>query len=228
MAELFLHEWELWWQSRHSGEKCHLPILRTDWQLLCENSPAWDWIVKITLVRKQLCVQESAIVAFSFYILLWVISQLKCTAKSYLVQSIRTEQTTAFFVRFLFDTTVLHHFEDLMELTHVYSFEQSRGDSFWKAKKKIINATECSISQTSYSTFCNGKDLVYFTGFGITNSSKNLLLSLSTSSADHSPTKRTRKVNELWGGDDGFASSLGKTWSFADVRKTAEHSPQLS
>ena len=41
-----------------------------------------------------------------------------------------------------------------------------------KPKKKIINATECSISQTSYSTFCNGKDLVYFTGFGITNSSK--------------------------------------------------------
>ena len=67
-----------------------------------------------------------------------------------------------------------------------------------KPKKKIINATECSISQTSYSTFCNGKDLVYFTGFGITNSSKNLLLSLSTnSSADHTPKKKTRKVNEL-------------------------------
>ena len=94
----------------------------------------------------------------------------------------------------------LRRCEDLMELTHVYSFEQSLGDSFWKAQKKAINATECSISQTSYSTFYNGKDLVYFTGFGIKNSSKNLLLSLSTSSADHSPTKRTRKVNELWGG----------------------------
>ena len=57
-------------------------------------------------------------------------SQLKCTAKSNLVQSTRTEQTRVFFVRFLFDTTVLHHFEDLMELTLVYSFEQSRGDSF--------------------------------------------------------------------------------------------------
>ena len=56
--------------------------------------------------------------------------QLKCTAKSYLVQSIRTEQTTTFFVKFLFDATVLHHFEDLMELTPVYSIEQSRGDSF--------------------------------------------------------------------------------------------------
>ena len=164
------------------------------------------------------------------YIAVSFISQLKCTAKSYLVQSIRTEQTRAFVVRFLFDTTDLHHFEDLMELTPVYSFEQSRGDSFWKAKKKkVINVTECSISQTSCSTFCNGKDLVYFTGFGITNSSKNLLLSLSTnSSVDHTPKKKTQKVNELWGGDDGFSSLLGKTSSFADVRTTAEHSPQLS
>ena len=57
--------------------------------------------------------------------------------KSNLVQSIRTEQTRAFFVRFLFHTTVLHHFEDLMELTAVYSFEQSRGDGFGKDKKKL-------------------------------------------------------------------------------------------
>ena len=41
-----------------------------------------------------------------------------------------------------------------------------------KKRKNALNATECSISQTSYCTFCNGKDLVYFTGFGITNSSK--------------------------------------------------------
>ena len=49
---------------------------------------------------------------------------------STVVQSIRTQQTRVFFVRFLFDTTGLHHFEDLMELTHVYCFEQSLGDSF--------------------------------------------------------------------------------------------------
>ena len=41
-----------------------------------------------------------------------------------------------------------------------------------KSQNKAINATKCSISQTSYSTFCNGKELVLITGFGITNSSK--------------------------------------------------------
>lgn len=39
--------------------------------------------------------------------------------------------------------------------------------------------------------------------------------------------KKNQKGNDLRGRDDGFGSFLGKTCSFADVRTTAAHSPQL-